>query len=180
MYDLVRDEIKTGDLISWHTTSPKIIPYLIRRTTNKERRLHEVDNDISVNHVSGVLRLPLYELGDRRWVVEAVSGGVEITLLSCKLENHKGTVYWYPVEATDEERAQWGSNALVNIGKRYGFLDIVKYLLMGAPEIDIKRGLYCSEAWLHCWGDQGKGWSPNGLPANVGRLKNSLPVVIKQ
>jgi hypothetical protein len=177
-YEAVRDGMQTGDMLGWHSNSA--LGASIRLLTRKERRQYEIDSGIDLNHISGVIRIPTYETGDRRFISESLEHGPQLSLLSKRLQEFAGMVWWYHVIASDEERACWGSNALdcTAKGTPYGYWDILKYAIFGPPEIDLADGLYCSEEWLYNWGDTGKAWSPNGLPAKSSRLLKVFPVRI--
>jgi hypothetical protein len=174
-YMAVRDKIQTGDLIQWHSND--MVGSAIMFITEKYRRKYEIDHDVNVSHTASVIRLPSFER-DRRYTLESLESGPSLHILSKRLEAYNGKVYWYPVNATEEERNVWGGNALDCIGDgiSYGYTDILKFIVE-RPKIDIKNGLICSEYWMYCWGYAGTSLSPNELPT-LDRLKDSIPVRI--
>lgn len=162
-YYAVRDEMKTGDLVQFNSST--MLGSTIRWRTRKDRRQYEVDNGIDVNHSAGIVRIPLFEgLGERRFLLESLEGGPSLHLLGHRLENFDGEAWWYPIVSTPEERIKWGERVLDCIGRcvPYGYGDIISFL-SEQPDIDSKNGLFCAELWQYGWGDTGRAMSPNGL-----------------
>jgi len=177
LYYAVRDDMKTGDLLQWNSSS--LLGSTIRMMTRDERRQFEIDAGIDVNHSAGLIRIPLFEgMEERRFIPESLEHGPSLNILSKRLEDFDGEVWWYPIVASPEERIMWGENALDCIGCSipYGYCDIVKFMTE-RPNINHENGLFCSEFWMYCWGDTGKSMSPNGLTKHP-RLENILPVRI--
>ena len=177
LYNAVKDEMKTGDPIQWNSSS--ILGSTIRMMTRKYRRTLEIEAGIDVNHTAGVIRIPLYEgMDDRRFVPEALEDGPRLSLLSKRLEEFDGEVWWYPIVASPEDRIRWGERALDCIGCaiKYGYTDIMEFILE-RPVISPANGLFCSEYWMYCWGDGGRSMSPNEL-TNHDRFIGVQPVRI--
>lgn len=178
LYYPVQKLIKTGDPLLWHANT--MLGAFIRAITRKERRQYEIDNNIDGNHTSGVLRMPLFEMGDRRWIAESLEHGPQLSLLSNRLTAFDGMVWWYPMNLPDEVRNRWGSNVL-NLSDEsipYGYWDIAKYLLSGPPDIGSSKGIFCSEEWLIGLEKKGKACSPNGLASHFPEFDNVIPVRI--
>ena len=128
-YSDIWNEVKTGDLIEWRTSS--IIGWLIRLRTGENR-----------NHSSMVVRLDL-EDEKRRHIIEA-NEMVEFNLLSDRLRYHRGSAYWSPLKPEfDDKREVLKNWAIEQRGKPYdwgGFF----FSLLGHVSYDIRR-YFCSE-----------------------------------
>lgn len=95
-YLAIQPLMKTGDLIEWAGNNP--ISKAIMRVTGKQ-----------VSHCSAVVILPK-EGEDRRWIIEAISKGVQFNLLSENLSHYHGAAYWYALKNEyDHFRADIGA-----------------------------------------------------------------------
>lgn len=150
VYKAFRPEMQTGDRIEWRTRS--VLGTLIRFCGKCSR-----------NHTAMVLRLPYWQAPpdvrllylhtdrpmpdlDHVFIMQAVSGGVQLALLSREIEDTRGEVYWAPLKATDEQRtamARWTLEQ-TGIGYDFGslFWNIVAHVSMDA------RKLFCSELYF--------------------------------
>lgn len=159
LYETIRNDMKTGDMLAWHSNSLvgtgirwKILPSGIPK-----------DSPLSVNHTSTVLRLKEYEGLQRRvFITEALEHGTVLNLLSKRLKEFKGYVYWYPLKRSwDAERQAIGERLLQYIGIEYDYKSIVEQLL-GSVSVDMKK-LFCSEYHYLALGFQGKAPNPYQL-----------------
>jgi len=150
-YIAVKDQMKTGDLLQWRSRS--IIGALIRWRTKSE-----------VNHSSLVIRLSEYEgLERRRFTQEALEHGVVLNLLSRRLAQFSGEVWWLPLkDEWNEKRQGIGEMALSYTGIPYDYQSIADQII-GKVFSDTKE-LFCSELCYICYGFSGKVLSPGEMP----------------
>lgn len=129
-YDEVREKMRSGDVILWKGNG--FISWLIRRFT-------------SFSHASLVLRLKEFrDLKDRRFLVEALAPGVELTLLSRRLRGYSGEAWWFPLkERYVDERATIAAWALNQVGKPYDYGSLFKNVLGRVNEN--ANAYFCSE-----------------------------------
>lgn len=135
----VRGDMQTGDLIEWSGNT--VLGWAIRKFTGRK-----------VNHSALVLRIAEYcGLKDRRFILEATSHGITFNLLSHRVAEFDGKVYWSALKPEfDERRNQMGEWALLMAG-RYKKGEKVQYdyksLLLNAlgPVSVNARQLFCSE-----------------------------------
>jgi len=151
LYNAVRDQMKTGDLLQWKSNS--LIGALIRWRTKS-----------NVNHSSLVIRLAEYEgLERHRWTTEALEHGTVLNLLSRRLEAFDGECWWYPLQDSwNEYRENVGTWALDKIGIPYDYGSIVKQIV-GKVSADA-RELFCSEYCYLAYGLTGKAPNPGEMP----------------
>lgn len=164
VYNQVKDQMKTGDLLQWYTKG--IIAYIIRWKTNSP-----------VNHSSLVIRLSEYEgMEDRRWTTEEMAHGAVLHLLSDRLENHDGHCWWLPLDESwsDEKRKKVGEWALEKIGTPYDYKSIVEQLI-GHVSTDARQ-LFCSEYCYMAWGYEGTAPNPGDL-FKLGIFKRCVQLV---
>lgn len=131
-------QMQSGDLIEWQ--SHTALGSAIRLFTRKK-----------VNHSSILVRPKEYaSLKDRRFLLEALGGGLVPRLLSVRLSEFKGRVWWYGLKesvATPEDReamAVWAILEAVR-GKRYDYGSLFKNMV-GRVSVDGQRW-FCSEAY---------------------------------
>jgi hypothetical protein len=100
-YLKIRPDLKTGDMIETALNAP--ISRLIRFITKKD-----------VSHTAFVWRTwGYYTTQDAVFIIEAIKGGLDITLLSDVIKYIDGKVYWYPLEDVSlAQRDQMGGYAL--------------------------------------------------------------------
>jgi len=80
-YDDLRHEMKTGDCFLWAGKS--CLGWLIRKFSRAK-----------VNHASLCLRLDIKGLKDRIYLLEAMANGIDFNLMSRRLREYNGCVYW--------------------------------------------------------------------------------------
>ena len=131
-YIVYRNLMQTGDLLLWR--SHTVIGWLIR-----------LFSKATVNHASLVLRLDLYEeFRDRRFILEALEPGIVLRLLSERLSNYKGEVYWYPLlECYDEHRPRIRNWSLVQVGTPYDYGSLFQQIVQRVPTNPSR--FFCSE-----------------------------------
>ena len=175
LYSKHRPLIKCGDALEWR--SETLLGKSIRLITGYD-----------VNHVSQVITFDQFYKDKplRIYTLEALSHGIELNLLSDRLEKFKGKVYWLPLKkdyddvreqihdiytySITEEISRFG---LERIGTPYDFNSIkkilFKVLFFGSHSIrsSIDK-LYCSEYVF----DNGK---DAGLPVPL-TFQNKIPV----
>ena len=130
-YEKYRPEMKTGDCLLWR--SHDILGGLIRVFSHY------------FNHAGLVICLPEYQgsIG-RIWTHEAVSGGVELNLLSERIQTYHGEVWWLPLEPKyDDVRRLIGEYSLSNAGCKYDYGSLFKNIL-GHVSANARK-LFCSE-----------------------------------
>jgi hypothetical protein len=138
LYKQHSSQIQSGDLIEWRSSTA--LGGAIRMFTRKR-----------VNHSSIAIRPKQYAaLRDRRFVIEALSGGLVPRLLSARLKVFKGQVWWAalkPSEVTDEQRdamAIWAILETVK-GTRYDYGSLFGNMF-SRVNVDASRW-FCSEAY---------------------------------
>jgi hypothetical protein len=125
--------MKTGDLIEWQSDSA--IGWLIRKFTGQD-----------VNHSSLLMKFSYSGLADRRFVLEALEDGLEFNLLSRRLDDFNGKVYWYPLKSEyDDRRDTIGSWAIMRKAEhiKYDYWNLFKQVF-GKVSVDAKK-FFCSE-----------------------------------
>lgn len=135
----VRGGMQTGDLVEWSGNT--ILGWAIRKFTGRK-----------VSHSAIVLRIAEYcGLKDRRFVLEATSHGITLNLLSHRLADYSGKVYWSALKSEfNKHRNPMGEWALLMAG-HYKKGEKVRYdyksLLLNAlgPVSVNARQLFCSE-----------------------------------
>ena len=149
-YNEVKDKMKTGDLLQWASSS--VIGWLIRWKTKSD-----------VNHSSLVIRLAEYEgLERRRFTHEALEHGVILNLLSRRLDQFNGKVWWYPLkDEWDKRRQRVGELALAWTGVPYDYQSIVDQLISSVSAE--ATALFCSEMCFMAYGFAGKAPTPGEM-----------------
>lgn len=164
-YTAVKDRMKTGDPLLWISNS--VIGWLIRlkKAEPPPARHPELPPDFNPNHVSSVIRLAEFEgLERRRFCLEALEHGYVLNLLSRRLAEFDGEVWWFPLGAEwDIRRTEIGERILSYVGIKYDYGSLFKNLL-GHVSSDARR-LFCSEAFYMSLGFTGKAPRPNELPS---------------
>ena len=154
-YDLIKEDMKTGDILQWQSYS--IVGSLIRwRTKDKD-----VSKEDTPNHSSMIIRLSEYEgLERRRFHTEAMERGVYPNLLSVRLKGYKGKVWWLPLkEDWDGKREEIGMRLTECWGKEYDYKSLV-WQLIGKVNIDVRK-MFCSEVVAFgLYGKKGKAPNP--------------------
>lgn len=162
-YNAIKDQMKTGDLLQWNSSS--IIGWLIRWKTGSD-----------VNHSSLVIRLSEYEgLERRRFTHEALEHGVILNLLSRRLDQFAGKVWWYPLkDEWDERRQRIGELALAWTGVPYDYRSIADQLIASVSAE--ATALFCSEMCFLAYGFAGKAPTPGEMPG-LGIFKKGLQIL---
>jgi len=136
-YYIYRGLMGNGDLVEFTTYSR--IGSMIRGITKKD-----------VNHTGIVWCVQEFEdIKDRRFVMEALSRGIEINLLSDRLKNYKGSVYWHSLKKEfDEYRDKIASICLLAEGRteeiRYDYISLIKNMYKKV-NVDVSKYSFCSE-----------------------------------
>ena len=138
MYLTCRHLLRTGDCILWRSNS--IIGWLIRKFSKG-----------NVNHVSLVIRLDEYgNKLDRRFLLEALGSGIVLRLLSRRLMNFTGQVWWLPLkDKYNGNRDTIGEWALLKVGIPYDYHSVFKNTL-GRVSAEASK-LFCSEYCFMAW-----------------------------
>lgn len=128
-----RDRMKTGDVLQWD--SDTLLGDGIQARKGGD-----------VNHTGLVIRLQEYEGEERRvFTLESLENGVVLNLLSRRLEQFDGHVYFIPLKDDyDPQRGKIGERALSCVGIPYDYPAIIKECF-GNAKMDMTR-LFCSEA----------------------------------
>jgi hypothetical protein len=141
-YAEVRDTIRTGDCIQWK--SKGLIPRIIRLWSE-------------YSHSSLVVRFDKYEdMVDRVFLIEALSGGLTMTLLSKRIQETKGTVFLFQVNNHyDDSEAAIRRDASVALahGIKYDYKSLFMNM-MGRVSNDASR-YFCSEFVWEKWRKSG-------------------------
>jgi len=131
-------QMESCDLLEWQ--SHTVLGGAIRLFTRKE-----------VNHSSIIIRPREYAgLANRRFLIEALGGGLVPRLLSTRLEEFKGRVWWHPLRPnliTVEARqrmAEWAILETVK-GTRYDYGSLLGNMF-SRVNVDASRW-FCSEAY---------------------------------
>ncbi len=159
MYMQVRHIMRTGDCLLWKSNS--IVGWLIRKFSKG-----------NVNHASLVISLSEYgNLKDRRFLLEALPSGIVLRLLSRRLMNFKGKVWWYPLrDEYNDNRDRIGEWALTQVGISYDYPSLFKNII-GKVSADAHK-FFCSEYAFMGWiagGIKLKGKAPR--PCDIPKLK---------
>lgn len=137
LYEEQIRNMRSCDLIEWQ--SHTAIGYAIRFFTRQR-----------VNHSSILLRMDRAGLEDRRFVIEALGGGLELRLMGERLRSYKGRVWWYPLKRNlglpecIQDMVNW---AIVQtaMGKGYDYGSLLSNMF-GRVSVD-GAAWFCSEAY---------------------------------
>lgn len=107
-YRSLSDKMLSGDHISWEGRS--LLAWAIQRWSHR-------------NHSSMIFRPGEFaSLKDRRWIIEADEGEVNVRLLSRRLEGYKGKVFWHALRPEfDLYRGDIENFLNEQIGKPYDY-----------------------------------------------------------
>lgn len=126
-----------GDLLEF--ASQSWIGFIIRWITKKD-----------VNHTALLWCVDEFkDIKDRKFIMEALSEGLELNLLSLRLKKYKGEVYWYPLkEKYHGCRDTVASVCLLAEGRtdelRYDYVSIIRQLF-GKVSVNVAKYSFCSE-----------------------------------
>ncbi|MFA7520452.1 hypothetical protein [Shewanella sp.] len=135
-YNAVKDSMKTGDVLQWHSNS--MLGSAIRARKGGD-----------INHTGLVIRLAEFEgLERRRFTLESLENGVVLNLLSRRLESFDGQVFLHRLKPEhDSIRQEIGERALSCVGIGYDYSSIIKECF-GNAQMNMDN-LFCSEfAWF--------------------------------
>ncbi len=154
MYDSVRPQMKTMDLLQWRSNS--LVGRIIRAKTGG-----------MVNHSGVVMSFPDLTR-ERKWTLEAIGKGLVLNPLSRTLENYHGQAYWHPVKPGFEREAVFAAGWMMDrIGTRYDYRSLFRNLL-GKTVADA-AALFCSEAVF-------LGWQAAAVNLGVKTLKHLIDI----
>lgn len=139
VYKSLRPQMKTGDALLWkgNTTIGTIIRWFSKDFDHASIIYNEFRNE-----------------EERRFILEAVNKGIVLEMISKRLQEYDGEVYWLQIEDKYKPwRTELGSFALGQVGKDYDFESVIKNIF-GRVSINMKK-LFCSEylylAWRWVW-----------------------------
>ena len=135
LYQQFRPLMQTGDILGWCGTG--IVSDIIKWKTGGES-----------SHSSMIIRLKDYEGDDIRvFQTEALARGVYPDILSRRLQDYDGKLYWYQLkDEWQTKRIEIGRRLTELWGVEYDYLSLFKQLV-GKVNADARR-LFCSET---CW-----------------------------
>ena len=150
IYNSVKDDMKTGDFLLWKSNS--IVGSLIRWKTGGDE-----------NHASSIIRMSEYEGTERRrFHTEAMGRGVYPNLLSVRLAEFDGEVWWYQLrDEYDAKRTEIGMRLTECWGRPYDYDSIVKQIFCSVS-MDMRK-MFCSEVVYYSLGGTGKAPNPHEL-----------------
>lgn len=163
IYQRYRPDMKTGDLLLWSTNS--LLGAVIRYFSKA-----------AVNHASLVIRLQEYEGTERRrFTTEALEHGIILNLLSKRIAEYNGSVWWYPLkDEWNDRRTEIGEKAMSYIGTPYDYKSLFKNAF-GKVSADA-RELFCSEYCFICYGMAGESPTPGDMPG-LGIFKQPIKIM---
>lgn len=163
LYDAVKDQFKTGDMLLW-------------QTNNTIGSAIQIFTKSIYSHASLIIRLAEYEgLERHRFTTESLRYGTVLNLVSRRLKHQKGHTWWFPLkDEWDDKRQLIGERALSFVGIKYDFKAIFKFLL-GNVLVDLNK-LFCSELVYVCYGFSGTAPTPAGL-IKLGIHKNGVQIL---
>lgn len=135
-YMKYRDQMKTGDLIEFASSTP--LGWIIRKGTG-----------CNVNHTAFAWQIDSYKLlEDRVFLLEALTTGLEWNSLSARMAAFKGKVYWSKLNIPQDTRDEMLAIAIqkstrVHKQKRYDFVSLLRnaYRTVNINE----KAWFCSE-----------------------------------
>jgi hypothetical protein len=140
-YTVHREHMQSGDLIEWQSRSA--LGWIIRKFTGK-----------GVNHTSLLIRPDNFSgYRDRRFMLEALGNGVTPNLLSVRLSDYKGRVYWLPLKPEYNDLREHAKQAAIirmcEYHPGYDYMDLVKQVFLRAS-LDVQK-FFCSEWCQWVW-----------------------------
>ncbi len=162
-YNSVKHMLQTGDLLLWKSDS--LLGEAIR-----------LFSKANVNHASLVFQITPYEGSEhRRFTSEALEHGVVLNLLSKRLAEFGGEVWWYPLNADmSAQRIAIGERALQYLGTPYDYEALFQQAVERVKADPEK--LFCSEYCFLCYGLEGIAPRPGDMPA-LGLFSEPLKIV---
>lgn len=175
-YQTARNDIQSGDAILWSGSGA--VAKLIKLWAPAGH---------GFSHASLVVRMDDYIKDHSVFLIEAIAKGVVPRLLSEKIRDFDGKVYWLRTTMTDEQRCWSRELALMCSAKGVKYDFWLKGLFgnaLGKVNVDLKK-LFCSE-WVQVnWMDCGylprdtKAYRPWDL-VKYGELVEIVPFVENQ
>ena len=171
LYKLHQPQMCSCDLVEWQSLTA--LGGAIRFFTRKK-----------VNHSSIIIRPVEYAgLQDRRFLIEALSGGLVPRLLSARLKAFKGRVWWHALKPSKVKQKQRNRMAMWAIletvkGTRYDYGSLFGNMF-SRVNVDASRW-FCSEAYtamLQVGGLYKKGGKAL-RPGEFDRLELHVPPVL--
>ena len=131
-YYALRDEMRSGDTLEWR--SKTLFGKLIRAITRRD-----------VNHTSLLISLEEIEhCESRKFVMEAQGSGINFNVISTRLKDFDGDVYWLRLK---NEYAQYRNDlkafAFLNAGVKYDTAGLISNLW--TRPLANKDKMFCSE-----------------------------------
>lgn len=137
IYYKVRPKMGSGDLMEFasHSFIGSAIRFFTKQDVNHTAIMWHVDQFKSVR--------------DRKFIMEALNDGIELNLISCRLKDYEGEVYWYPLkEEYHQYRDEVASICLLAEGRtdeiRYDFRSLVRQMWTKVS-VDVEKHSFCSE-----------------------------------
>ena len=113
LYRSWRPNIWTGDLLEWQSKSA--LGWLIRKFTGRD-----------VNHTGLVIRFQNFDR-ERVYTLEALAAGVYPNLISRRLKNHRGKVFWLQLKPKfDCLRPAIAREGMKYVGIKYDYKSLLK------------------------------------------------------
>ncbi len=162
-YEALKGQLETGDLLLWKSHSA--LGSVIR-----------LFSGANVNHASLVFRIAPYEGSEhRRFTSESLEHGVVLNLLSKRLAEFDGEVWWYRLNADmAAQRVAIGERALQYLGTPYDYEALFQQAVERV-QADPSR-LFCSEYCFICYGLEGIAPRPGDMPA-LGLFQEPIKLV---
>jgi len=135
-YNGIRESIKTGDCILWHSNS--LLGKIIQLFTKSE-----------YNHASLVIRFSEFDM-DRVYILEALENGIVLLPLSNRLESHNGEAFLLPLVAELDDielRKIMARISLQKSGINYDYKSLLLNIF-GRVNTDPNK-FFCSEFWFY-------------------------------
>ena len=165
-----REKLQAGDLLQWRSETPLgwAIRFArkVRTAIGALWHLKWVWPEIRDNHSSWVVKEPYHQDTSRRYHCESVSRGLTLRILSDRLMEHKGKVWWHPLLAGHSHArdcmSRWGYD---NQDLGYDFLSIFKQIYRGV-KVGTSR-VFCSESVCAVVRDCGLTENKKALPPDM-------------
>lgn len=136
-YYVYRHLMDNGDLLEFATHS--FVGRMIRKITKKD-----------VNHTALLWCVDQFKnIKDRKFIMEALANGLELNLISARLKNYKGTIYWHSLKSEyNEYRDEVASICLLAEGRivemKYDYISLIRNSYKKVS-VDVEKYSFCSE-----------------------------------
>ena len=143
LYKINRIKIGTGDALQWKSNTP--LGWAIR-LFSKPKKENRNSPEYNVNHTSLAIVFHEYDQ-NRRYTTEALEHGIDLNLLSRRLREYKGEVYWLPLMLKYNYcRPAIGKIALSHMGIDYDYKSLLRQTHSRVrPD---RKKLFCSEHYF--------------------------------